>query len=158
MKASFKFSIYFFLIIFIFSVSCNTSTKKASAKPIRNNSVKFINNESSTLTDVLAKAKAQNKFVFIDFYASWCLPCNMLDEEVFNQNQVFEFMNSNFINYKVDVERANGPNLRLLFEAKELPTLLFLNGDGRVVEKQTKSITQTELIALGKKVLQNHTF
>ena len=32
--------------------------------------------------EVLQKAKAENKYIFVDCYATWCGPCKAMDKEV----------------------------------------------------------------------------
>ncbi len=73
-----------------------------------------------------------------------------MDEEVFNQREVFKYFNENFISYKVDVEKNNGANLKLLFQADELPRLLFLDKNGRVINRNAGGISQTALLNMAK--------
>ena len=39
--------------------------------------------EKSNWEAVKAKAKAENKPIFVDTYASWCEPCKWMDKHVF---------------------------------------------------------------------------
>ena len=32
--------------------------------------------------DILAKAKAEHKYIFVDCYATWCGPCKYMDKNV----------------------------------------------------------------------------
>lgn len=47
--------------------------------------VKF---ESGTWSEMLAKAKAENKTIFIDVYTKWCGPCKHVSENVFPQEKL----------------------------------------------------------------------
>ena len=47
--------------------------------------VKF---ESGTWDEILAKAKAGNKTIFVDVYTKWCGPCKHVSETVFPQGRV----------------------------------------------------------------------
>jgi len=120
-------------------VSCGSKSKIAKKKVIDN--IEFVSNEDYTLTEVIDMASKQNKKVFVDFYADWCLPCKLLDEEVFSQRPLYSYFNKNFINYKVDIEKGNGANLKLMFGAEELPTLLFLNEKGGVISRNEGSLS-----------------
>lgn len=99
--------------------------------------------ESEQLMPVLAQAKAENKLVFVDFYTTWCLPCRIMEEEVFTDRTLAGYINEGFISYRVDAEKGNGVNLAAIFEIKAYPTLLFLDAGGRVRVRQEGAVSQT---------------
>jgi thioredoxin 1 len=152
--------------------ACNTtSTKTEGEKPAVSESATSAANEAETppaeatanaepgiqFTDAawkthLAKAKAENKLVFLDAYTSWCGPCKMLQKNVFTQQTVGDFFNKEFINVKVDMEKGEGPDLALQYPLDGYPTLFFIDGDGKVVKKVLGYISPEELLAIGKGV------
>ena len=83
--------------------------------------------------EMLARAKQENKVVFIDFYTSWCGPCKMMEKEVFSQKKVGDYYNQNFICYQIDAEKGEGPVLTKKYKVTAFPTFLYLNGEGQVV-------------------------
>lgn len=97
------------------------------------------------LSDIVDMAKRQEKVVFMYVHADWCLPCQMMEEEVFSHKPTYEFLNENFVPYKVDAEKRNGPDLKALFGIEELPGLLFLDHRGRVLEQKQGMAFHTEL-------------
>jgi len=48
-------------------------------------------------------AKFQNKFLLVDFWASWCGPCIKMDFEVWNKERIVE-LSEKFICVKVDID------------------------------------------------------
>ncbi|HEY0111013.1 MAG TPA: thioredoxin domain-containing protein [Fibrella sp.] len=107
---------------------------------------------SARWTDILKKAKAENKVIFLDAYASWCGPCKMLQKNVFTQKSVGEYFNKRFINVKMDMEKGEGPSLAQVYPLEAYPTLLFINGNGRVVRKAVGYLSADDLIDVGKSV------
>ncbi len=102
--------------------------------------------------DVLKQAKAQKKIIFLDAYASWCGPCKMLQKNVFTQKSVGDYYNGRFINVKMDMEKGEGPALMQVYPLEAYPTLLFIDGNGRVLKKVLGYQSSENLIAIGQSV------
>ena len=84
-----------------------------------------INFEKGTWKDAVAKAKTQNKPIFIDFFTTWCGPCKLLDQKVYSKPEVIQKMNASFINFKIDAEKGEGPDLARRFEVSAYPFLVW---------------------------------
>lgn len=110
--------------------------------------------EHCTYEEALAKAKKENKKVFIDCYTVWCGPCKKLAKEIFTQDKVGEYFNKNFVCIKMDMEKGEGIELREFYEVKVFPTLLFLNTEGEVDNKCTGYRKAEELVAEAQKALK----
>lgn len=86
---------------------------------------------------VLAKAKQEDKLVFIDVFTSWCGPCKKMAAEVFPVKEVSELFNASFVNYKIDAEKGEGIQIAKAFSVHAYPTYLFVKGDGQLVYRFT---------------------
>ncbi len=121
-----------------------------AAKPAAESGIHFTDEAWAA---IVKKAKAENKIIFLDAYASWCGPCKLLQKNVFTRSDVGELFNKNFINVKVDMERGEGPQLARLFPLEAYPTLFFIEPSGKIVRKVIGYRTPEQLISLGKSVL-----
>jgi len=84
--------------------------------------------------DVLKEAMKLYKPVIIDFYATWCTPCNELEEITFHDASVVNQADNNFVMVKVDVTKGGNPLYeRLLqqYEVKGVPTIVFMDFRGK---------------------------
>jgi thioredoxin:protein disulfide reductase len=101
---------------------------------------------------VLDSASREGKPVFIDFYADWCAPCKELDEKTFSTPEVIQQSRS-FLMLKADLTSADDPQteeLRKKYEAKGVPTLVFLQPDGREIPELRGTGFETKEVFLDK--------
>ncbi len=101
-------------------------------------------------SSALAAAKAQDKLIFMDAYTTWCGPCKMMSRDVFPNKAVGEFFNKNFINVKMDMEKGEGKTLAQKYRVNAYPTLLFIDGDGKIVHVDKGMKPADRFLKLGK--------
>ncbi|HEY4197910.1 MAG TPA: thioredoxin fold domain-containing protein, partial [Mucilaginibacter sp.] len=123
-----------------------------------NEGLKF--NETLNWQQLKAKAKADNKYIFIDCYASWCGPCKMMDQEVFSSHMVAAKVNNSFISARcrMDIEAsdtdqsglnaADAEYFKSEFKVVNLPTYLFFSADGKLVHRDEGYKNTGQFIAL----------
>jgi Highly conserved protein containing a thioredoxin domain len=86
--------------------------------------------EKGTFAQALAKAKQENKNVFVDCYTQWCGPCHYMSTDVFPLDSIGNFMNSRFVSIQIDMEHGEGPVLQKKFGVRAYPTFIIFNGNG----------------------------
>ncbi|KMQ62043.1 thiol:disulfide interchange protein [Chryseobacterium sp. BLS98] len=106
--------------------------------------------EDSNFSSILAKAKKENKLIFVDAYASWCGPCKLMVKNIFPLQTVGDFYNSHFINAKIDMEKGEGIGLAKKYNVKAFPTYLFINGDGEEVHRTLGYVEEKDFIQFAK--------
>lgn len=77
-------------------------------------------------------AKATGKIMMVDFMATWCGPCKMMDAEVFTTAR-FKQEAKDFVLVKIDVDQQK--DVAGAYSVTAMPTVMFINGDGQVVHK-----------------------
>ena len=83
--------------------------------------------ETGNWKAVLAKAKAQNRMVYVDAYTTWCGPCKVLERTVFPQKEAGDKYNSLFVNYRLDAEKGEGIAFKKKYRVTAFPSHLFIN-------------------------------
>ncbi|NEU08490.1 thioredoxin fold domain-containing protein [Flavihumibacter sp. R14] len=117
-------------------------------------------------TQVKEKALKENKYIFLDAYTTWCLPCKKMAKEIFPQDTVGKFFNKNFINVaaQFDVTKKDKEEVKKWYKDIELlkkaykfdnfPTYLFFNPQGELVHSvYGASETAEEFMAKSKDAL-----
>ena len=97
------------------------------------------------LPQALAKAKAENKKVLVDFTGSdWCPWCIKLQKEIFQQDAFVEFAKKNLVLVEVDFPRAKAQSAELKKANQALskqygiegyPTVLVFDSQGKQMGK-----------------------
>jgi thiol:disulfide interchange protein DsbD len=80
----------------------------------------------------LARAKAEDKPILIDFWASWCVWCKKMDDETYPDARVKKAL-SGYVLLKIDVDRM--PDLQKQFQADGLPTTVVVDKNGKEIKR-----------------------
>lgn len=133
-----------------------TTLEKLALLTKKNQGVRFEDNLSWEA--ILTKARAEGKFVLIDCYATWCVPCKTMDKEVFALDTVAAAIKAKFIALKVQMDSTiqDPLNIRQFYTlARELersysitalPTYLVLSPEGKILHKQVGASKATDFL------------
>lgn len=121
--------------------------------------------QGQTLEQVLAKAKTENKFVFVDCYATWCGPCKEMDKNVYPLEKVGKYLNNKFISVKmqmdsskndkdaIKIQYADALYIREKYKIDAYPSFLFFTPDGKIINRSKGAKDPDGFIALAAEVL-----
>lgn len=87
-----------------------------------------------TWDELLAKAKAEDRLVFVDFWTKWCGYCKKLERTTFRDAAVAKEMRD-VLCYSVDAEARENAKLVARYRPTSYPTLLFVEPDGELRER-----------------------
>ncbi len=113
---------------------------------------KKINFATGTWAEIVANAKAQNKPIFVDFYAEWCGPCKMMSKQVFTDAEVADYYNQNFISVKIDAEKQE-QDLVSKSGITAYPSLFYFTPDGMVLTKNVGALNAKQFKSFGEKAV-----
>ncbi len=138
----------FLLVAGLISTAFTTKAKEETSEFIMKEGIEF---KKSTYEEALKEAQKTGKLIFIDAYTDWCGPCKKMAATSFMDEEVAKLYNSKFINMKVEMEKsADGPMIAQKYSVRAYPSLLYINGDGKVVKYSVGYQTAEQLIAVGK--------
>jgi thiol-disulfide isomerase/thioredoxin len=117
--------------------------------------------------EIRETAKAENKFIFMDCYATWCGPCKFMSDSIFPLKEVGDFMNDHFISVAVQTDQTSkdGDEIRKwygdaksigeMYSISSFPTYLFFSPEGRVVHRVVGATGRTgkDFIARAKEAI-----
>ncbi len=89
-------SVKSFLFVACLLVSLVSSAFAAEARP---RLVRWMGYE-----EALEKAKNAPRLIFVDMYADWCVPCRVMDKNVYSDPTVVSLLNTRFYPVKLDAD------------------------------------------------------
>lgn len=116
-------------------------------------------------TRILEKAKQENKYIFVDCYASWCGPCKKMDKEVYGLSEVGDTYNGKYVCVKMQMDRTSTDDefvrasysdskwIMDKYHVNAYPTFLYFDSDGRIVKRTIGAMDADAFINLASDVL-----
>jgi thiol-disulfide isomerase/thioredoxin len=110
--------------------------------------------------EVLQKAQRENKYVFVDCYATWCGPCKWMDKKVYPIDSVGVFMNQRYISVRIQMDTTPQDNeesrrwyaiahtVEDKYHIGAYPAFLFFSPDGVVRHKDIGGKNITEFLSM----------
>lgn len=93
-------------------------------------------NSISEYETLLRRAQAEGRWVFIDFYADWCVVCQQFERDVLSRSDIQSLL-ADFILVKPDITQNTQEQQALMRHLRVMgpPTLLFINPKGQEVRE-----------------------
>lgn len=106
-----------------------------------------------TFDQALQEAQRQGKPLFVDFYATWCVPCKKMEKTVFTRPEVGAYFNERFVCLQLDAEKPENVETAKKYKVEAFPTLGIIAPDGKALSINVGFVGAPELIEMGKTAL-----
>lgn len=119
--------------------------------------------------EIKAKAKQENKFIFVDCFTTWCGPCKWMSKEIFPLEPVGTFFNDKFISVKAQMDKTNKDDdavkqwyadadaIARDYKIMAYPTFLYFSPEGQLVHIKVGGDTTDAFIAASAQALHPET-
>jgi thioredoxin-related protein len=164
-----------FMLLAIVPLMINAQTDNQSTRTAGDNNEKIVpaaNNgilwtSGLSWKEVVKKARKENKFIFLDVFATWCGPCKLMDKEVYTAPKVGEFFNQKFISVRVQMDKtkkddedvrkwySDADALSKKFGIAAFPSYLFFSPYGNLVYRETGYKRVNDFLGIAQKTI-NH--
>lgn len=155
---------YFMLILALNLISSSCSREEAPQLHAKSGTSTNTKQEGEqiqwfTFNNGLAKAKTENRPVFVEFYTEWCVACKAFHRETLQNDNVANILEKNFVAVRINAEDDSD---RIKYEGKyyssaELtyslgvsvfPSLVFLDSDAQPITKIHGFVPPTQFSAI----------
>lgn len=98
-----------------------------------------------SLNEAQRAAAIEGKLYFIDFYAAYCLPCKLMDQTTFMDENLANYITGNYVPLKLNVDAFDAYEVRSKHEVRALPTVMIFSSSGQLLESYEGSLTASAL-------------
>ncbi len=119
-------------------------------------SIAWVKPDGASLDTVFARAKAENKPVFLYWGAVWCPPCNQIKATVFNRPDFIE-RSQGFIPVYLDGDTPGAQKLGAQFKVRGYPTTILFKPDGTELTRlpgEVDAVQYMQVLKLGMTATQ----
>jgi thioredoxin-related protein len=104
------------------------------------------------------KAKLENKYIFVDCYATWCGPCKWMDKNVLSDRQVVKSLDSAFVTLQLQMDKTSNDLEQTMrwygfaadvskeYSVEAYPTYLIFSLDGKLIHRFSGSVSKSEFM------------
>ncbi|MFK8103789.1 MAG: thioredoxin family protein [Saprospiraceae bacterium] len=131
--------------------SSSTPTNAVAAESVPRESIALM----EQFTNLTERANQEQKLYFLKFGAPWCLPCQLMEESTFQDQNFLELLKRSYLYLNVNVDLFDGISLKQKYRVKSLPTIIVFDQHGRLLEKVEGSTSTTDLTEILEKHRQN---
>lgn len=100
------------------------------------------------------RAIEEGKFLYLDFHARWCQPCQWMEKNTYSNPEVLSLLNKEFVPLQINIDDIEGFELKNTFDIRYLPTIIIFDKNGKMIRRIEETMPPDKLL----EVLNNTLF
>lgn len=119
------------------------ATQAPAQKPAQAGGIQW----QTDLTAAMAQARAENKTLIVDFWATWCGHCQAMEQKTWPDPAVVAAA-ADFIMVKQDVDKCG--EVAKKYKIDGIPAIFFIAPDGTTKQRQVGEVSASQMVKLMK--------
>ena len=110
-------------------------------------------------------AKQEKKYVFVDAVADWCMPCKIMEQTTYRDEEVIALIKKHFVAAKLDVDQKEAiacPSKKLApmtcaedyWKLDGIPGTIVLDENGKLIESFAGMLDHQDMLAFLKPIVK----
>jgi thiol-disulfide isomerase/thioredoxin len=101
--------------------------------------------------DLQKQASEYGKMSLVYFYASWCMPCQWMEKNTYQNTELADYLNEHYFPIRVNIDAPDGLLEKKKYQVTLLPTILIFDNRGNLLARYEESMPSDKLLNLLKK-------
>lgn len=127
------------------------------AKPAFQDTASKPFDQQSSWAEIKSQAAKEGKYIFVDAFATWCMPCKVMDKTVYPNDSITGLLQKKFVAVKVQMDKTEQDPayvkswyndvevLRKMYGINAYPTILIFTPEGKIVFNEANSYSVKSL-------------
>lgn len=101
---------------------------------------------TTNLAEAQARASREERMYFVHFTATWCAPCQWMEQNTFTDEALAAYVQDHYLAVKIDFDDPNTAAYKKRYKVTAVPSLLIFNAKGVLLDRYETSLTKEELL------------